>query len=573
MGDATSMNVTDLRARRHRDVGEVLLDEGLITEEQLARARQEQATSDRSLGRILLDLQMVKETELVAALARKIGLPFVDLTEFRVDPAAVALVPEQVAQRYRAIPIGFDGAQLVVAMSDPANVYAIDDIRAITNMEIKPVVATASDVDDTIRNFGHFDRAVEEVASEAASQAKEDGEADLEASDSTATDAPMVTLVNMLISQAIADRASDIHVEPTDRDVRVRFRIDGVLHEVMRPPKQIQNGIVSRVKVMADMNIAERRRPQDGRVGLVVAGKAVDLRLATLPTVHGEKVSIRILDKSSVLLGLEELGFDPDALARYERAFRKPYGTILITGPTGSGKTTTLYATLNTVSTPDRNVITVEDPVEYRLPGVNQMQVNSKASLTFANALRSILRSDPDVVMVGEIRDRETAQIAVEAALTGHLVLTSIHTSTAASAMTRLIEMGVEPYLVASALDCVVAQRLARRLCERCKERYRPSREELLSLGFSEEDASEIKHLHRPIGCSACSSTGFRGRVGLFEVLTVSEEIETLTVERGWSEEIERTAIQQGMVSLLRDGLEKVRRGETSPEELLRVVT
>ncbi|MGH2676700.1 MAG: GspE/PulE family protein, partial [Actinomycetota bacterium] len=339
-------------------------------------------------------------------------------------------------------------------------------------------------------------------------------------------DAPIVKLVNLLITQAVSDRASDIHIEPAEKDIRIRYRIDGVLHEVMRSPKNIQAGLISRLKVMAEINIAERRIPQDGRIGLVVGGKAVDLRLATLPTVYGEKIVIRILDKSSVLLKLEDLGFADSSYTEFEKGFRRPYGTILVTGPTGSGKSTTLYATLNIINSVDRNIITVEDPVEYRLPGINQIQVNNKAGLTFSSALRSILRSDPDVLLIGEIRDRETALIAMEAALTGHLVLSTLHTNDASSAVSRLVEMEVEPYLVASALDCVVAQRLARRLCDHCKEAYKPSKAELEQAGFPEKARAQIKELFRPAGCTRCGRTGFRGRMGLYEVMPVTEEIE-----------------------------------------------
>ncbi|MGH2692749.1 MAG: GspE/PulE family protein, partial [Actinomycetota bacterium] len=371
-----------------KELGDVLVDEGLITTDQLAKASEEQQKVGRSLGRVLIDLGLVNEPDLVAVLARQIGLDFVDLNEYQIDPQAAALLSEQVARRYRALPIGFEDDHLVVAMSDPANVFALDDIRTITGMEVKPVVATAGDIEAAIRKYGSFDQSVEEIATEASSQA-DDGAVDLEELGAAVEDAPIVKLVNMLINQAVSDRASDIHIEPAERDVRIRYRIDGVLHEVMRSPKNIQNGLLSRLKVMADINIAERRVPQDGRISLMVGGKAIDLRVATLPTVYGEKIVIRILDKSSVLLKLSDLGFADSPYDTYEKAFKKPYGTILVTGPTGSGKSTTLYATLNIINAPDKNIITVEDPVEYRLPGINQMQVNHKAGLTFASSLRS----------------------------------------------------------------------------------------------------------------------------------------------------------------------------------------
>jgi len=433
---------------------------------------------------------------------------------------------------------------------------------------VKPVVSTAADVEQAIRKFGsQLDQSAEDIATEAATKADENMEVQVE---SAVEEAPIVRLVNLLITQAVADRASDIHIEPTEHDIRIRYRIDGVLHEVMRSPKNIQNSLISRLKVMADINIAERRVPQDGRVGLVVGGRAVDLRVATLPTVYGEKIVLRILDKTSVLLELEDLGFLEQPYKRFEESFRKPYGAILATGPTGSGKSTSLYATLNILNTPDKNIITVEDPVEYRLPGVNQIQVNPKAGLTFASALRSILRADPDIVLIGEIRDRETAQIAVEAALTGHLVLSTLHTNDAPSAITRLVEMGVEPYLVASALDCVVAQRLARKLCDRCRVEYEPTEAELRTAGFPE--GTEVGTLYRAVGCPACGKTGYKGRAGLYEVMPVTEEIETLSVERKSSDEIRRTAVAQGMLTLRQDGLEKARMGLTSLEEIFRVV-
>jgi type IV pilus assembly protein PilB len=376
----------------------------------------------------------------------------------------------------------------------------------------------------------------------------------------------------MLLTRAVNERCSDVHIEPTERDVRIRFRVDGVLHEVMRSPKNIQNGLISRLKVMADINIAEKRIPQDGRVGLKVGPIAVDLRVATLPTVFGEKVVIRILNKESVLLRLDQIGFSDEAFKRYEQSFRKPYGAILVTGPTGSGKSTTLYATLNILNQPHTNIITVEDPVEYRLPGVNQVQVNNRAGMTFAAALRSILRADPDIILIGEIRDHETALIAIESALTGHLVLSTLHTNDAPSAVARITEMGVEPYLSASALDGVVAQRLARKLCDRCREPYTPTEAELQEAGFLPHQFQDITELYRPVGCTACSKTGYLGRIGMYEVMTVTEEIERLTVERAASDRIRQVALEQGMIPLRVDGLLKAARGQTSIEEVLRVV-
>lgn len=556
--------------RKPKQLGQILIEQSLISEDQLQSALDEHHKTPKSLGRVLIDMGLIKEADLVRALAEQVGLEFVDLADRQIDPMVASLLPETLARRYRAIPIEERDGKLLVAMSDPANVYALDDIRAITSREVQPVVATAADVEAAIQKFSQLEGQVEQLAAEAATAVEggeegEEMEAALEA-------APIVKLVNAIMTQAVADRASDVHIEPGEKDVRVRFRVDGVLHEKMRPHKSIQGGLVSRLKVMAELDIAEKRVPQDGRIGMRVGGRQLDLRVATLPTVHGEKVVIRVLDKSSALMRLEDLGLLEDSYKRFEVAFRKPYGAILATGPTGSGKSTTLYATLNILNEPDRNIITVEDPVEYRLAGVNQVQINPKAGLTFASALRSILRSDPDIVLIGEVRDRETAMIAVEAALTGHLVLSSLHTNDAPSAITRLIEMDVETFLVASAVDAVVAQRLARKLCDRCKEPYQPETQELQEAGYPEGLWGEIKQLYRAVGCQSCSDTGYRGRIGLYEVMLMSEEIERLTVERASSDEISRVAIEQGMATLRDDGLEKARVGMTSIEEVARVV-
>jgi type IV pilus assembly protein PilB len=481
----------------------------------------------------------------------------------------VGRVPGTVCRRHSAIPIGFEDGKLLVAMADPANVFALDDIRSLTGMDVKPVVATRADVAAAIDRYYRADSEFDDLTSVMDVGQEEE---DLSKVKEIVEDAPIVKYVNLLITQAIQDRASDIHLEPTEHDLRVRFRIDGVLHEVMRSPRAIQQGVISRLKIMADINIAERRIPQDGRLSVNAHGRKVDLRVATLPTVWGEKVVMRILDNSTARLDLTDLGFSEPNYERYSRSFTKPYGMILVTGPTGSGKSTTLYATLNIVSQPEVNVITVEDPVEYRLPGINQVQTNNKAGLTFASALRSILRSDPDVVLIGEIRDHETGQIAVEAALTGHLVLSTLHTNDAPSAITRLTEMGIEPFLVGSALDAVLAQRLARRLCSKCKQAYTPTPEALVAARFPWQDGEPLPELFRPAGCTVCVKTGYKGRLALHEVMTVSEEVERLAVERASSAAIETVAREQGMRSLRDDGLDKVRAGLTSIDEILRVV-
>jgi type IV pilus assembly protein PilB len=554
-------------------LGALLIEEGLLTDAQLDAALAEQATSGKPLGRLLIEQGMISEVELVRTLARQVGLEFIDLNDRPIDPTVASLINESLARRYQAIPICWDEGKLVVAMADPSNVFAVDDIRAIAGAEVYTVVATASQILETIDRMFRVDGEVDEIMQAATDEADE-VMSDLSSISEVIEDAPIVKFVNLLVNQAVTDRASDIHVEPTETDLRIRFRIDGVLHEVMRSPRSIQAGVISRLKVMADINIAERRVPQDGRITMKVNGRGIDLRVATLPTVYGEKVVMRILDKGQAVLRLEDLGFLPESLDRFEISYRKPYGTILVTGPTGSGKSTTLYATLNLLNEPSRNIITVEDPVEYRLPGINQVQINQKAGLTFAGALRSILRADPDILLVGEIRDKETAIIGIEAALTGHLVLSTLHTNDAASTPMRLVEMGVEPFLVTSALDAVVAQRLARRLCDKCKEAYQPSQAELVEAGWPAEELEdgEWPTLYHAKGCSACGRTGYRGRFGVHEVMLMSEEIERLVIERRSTEDIQKVALMQGMVSLRTDGLRKVGLGQTSLEEIFRVV-
>ena len=555
-----------------KQLGDILLDEGLVTEAQLMAALDEQVIRGESLGRVLVGIGMLTEAQLVRALANQVGMPFMELSDYPIDRTAVALLPGAMCRRYTVLPIGVVEGCLVLAMADPGNVLAVDDARTLARMPVQTVVATRDDLVTAIDRFCRADDEIDDLAS-AFEETLDQGDTDLSrVGDSIEDDAPIVRFVNLLVTQAIQDRASDIHIEPAETDLRVRYRIDGVLHEMQRAPKQIQSGVISRLKIMADIDIAERRKPQDGRMSVTHQGRKIDLRVATLPTVWGEKVVMRILDNSTASLDLRDLSFLEENYTTYRESYTKPYGMLLVTGPTGSGKSTTLYATLNAVSKPEINVITVEDPVEYRLPGINQVQVNPKAGLTFAGALRSILRSDPDVVLLGEIRDHETAQIAIEAALTGHLVLSTLHTNDAPSAVTRLIEMGIEPFLVGSALDCVVAQRLARRLCSKCKEAYRPSDVELIAARFPWSPGEPIPTLYRPAGCAACSRTGYKGRMAIHEVMRVSEDIERLAVAHASSAEIGRVAREQGMITLRADGWTKTLLGDTSIEEVLRVV-
>ncbi len=543
-------------------LGQILLQNQIINEDQLAEALEKQQASGKSLGRVLIELKIVSEGALTAILAQQIGMKYVDLSSYQVDIAATSLVDAETARKYNIIPISIEDGKLLVAMADPTNVFALDDIRIMTGLEVEPAVSTKDDIIGAINRFCRTDTNID------LSELDDDIE-DIDESDDAAAEAPIVKYVNLLISEGVRERASDIHIEPMEDDVRIRYRIDGVLHQIRRSPKKLQPGVVARIKVMADMNIAEKRLPQDGRAAMDVLGKPVDIRVASLPTIHGEKVVLRILDKSNALLTLSDLGFTPESLDNFKESFTKPYGAIMVTGPTGSGKTTTLYATLNVLNDIAKNIMTVEDPVEYRLPLINQVQVHYQAGLTFAGALRSFLRCDPDIILVGEIRDQESAQIAIESALTGHLVLATLHTNDAPSALTRLLEMGIEPFLIASAIDCITSQRLTRRLCERCKEPIEPEEKYLQEIRFP---IQEKMTLYKPVGCAACNNTGFKGRVGVYEILRVSEEIEKLVAKNAPHIEIAKLAKAEGMVTLREDGFAKVLQGVTSLDEVLRVV-
>jgi type IV pilus assembly protein PilB len=550
------------------EISSALVAFGLVSEEAVSEAEQRRDETGEPLVDVLLDDGAVDETDLVKAMAEYLGLDYLNLAEEMIDPSAVSLIPESLARRYAVIPIGFDGEDLVVAMADPANVLVIDDVRVITGRRVVVKVATRADILEALRQHSRHDASIADFA-DLITPVEPELE-DLSSIEASVEEAPIVKLVSTVITRAVNERASDIHVEPGERDLRIRFRIDGVLHEIMTTPRTVSAAVVSRLKIMAELDIAERRVPQDGRISLRIQGRPIDLRVATLPSIYGEKIVIRILDKEDSVLDLAELGFLPHSLEPFESSYTRPHGLILVTGPTGSGKTTTLYAALSELNRPEKNIITVEDPVEYRLPGITQVQVNRKAGLQFATALKSILRSDPDIILVGEVRDAETAKIAVEAALTGHLVLSTLHTNDAASSVGRLLDMGVEPFLVSSALDSVLAQRLARKLCERCKTPQEVSRDMAKELGIGPGYSRAV--LHAPVGCKMCSGTGYSGRVAIVEVMRVSERIQRMTVEHRPSDEIKAVAIEEGMVSLRVDGMEKVKRGLTSLEEVLRVV-
>lgn len=548
-------------------LGRLLVDAGVITDGQLADALAED--SGRSLATILADQGAVSEAQIAQTVAESMGLAFVDLAAFDIDPAATALLPVELARRHNVMAIKIQDDELVVAMSDPANILAIDDLRIVTRYDVRPVVAVESDLLAAIDRFASMQSNVDEMVGDV-----EDitvGVTQEEVEEASDEEAPVAKIMNHVITEAIRQGAGDIYIEPGETDVRVRYRVDGVCLEIMRAPRKLHRQLISRLKITSGMDIAERRIPQDGRFGVVLDGRSVDFRVAVLPTVNGEMSVLRLLRKDAIMMSLEDLGFLEQPMQRIMDAIMRPYGALLVTGPTGSGKSTTLYAAINKTSDPKVNLITVEDPVEYRLEGLSQVQVHEKAGLTFAAALRSILRQDPDIVMIGEIRDKETATIAIEAALTGHLVLSTLHTNDAPSALTRLTEMGVEPFLSASAINSVLAQRLARRLCPECKEAYTPDIEVLDRVGFPYE-SGRVPQLYRAVGCKRCSGIGYKGRMGVHEVMMVTEEIERACVNHASGDEIARIAIEQGMKTLRDDGFEKVRMGLTSIEEIMRVV-
>jgi type IV pilus assembly protein PilB len=552
-----------------RFISDVIVELGFLPQARVDAAVEEGKATGRSPEEVLLQSGVLSADELARATAERFGLDHVDLTVYKPDLTAVNLLTPQAARRYNAVPIGFhSNGHLLVAMADPSNVLAIDDLKLMTGYEIRSAVASAEDIAGLIVKMNRLDEAVAESLE---IDEDEDDPTIMEDIRESAAEAPVIKLVNSIIAQAVEDGASDIHFEPHGKDMRVRFRVDGVLHETTTIPRRMVPGVVSRVKIMADLDIAEKRLPQDGRVSLQVEGHHVDVRIVTLPSGQGEGIVMRLLDKEAVLLSLDALGIRENSRERFEQGFQAAYGAVLVTGPTGSGKSTTLYAALNTVNSIEKNIITIEDPVEYQVPGINQMQVNLKAGLTFAAGLRSMLRADPDIIMVGEIRDAETARIAIEAALTGHLVLTTLHTNDAPSAITRLTEMGVAPFLTASAVDVVVAQRLARRLCNYCKKRTVLTTEALKAANFHEA-AFDIE-AYEPVGCARCSNTGYKGRVGIYEVMTLSDEIREMTITKAGADQIRHKAVEQGMRLLRDDGLDKVRLGITSIAEVARVAS
>jgi type IV pilus assembly protein PilB len=563
-----------------RRLGDLLVAEGLLTQADLSRAVAEQKGSGDRLGSILIRLNLLTENQLIGFLSRQYGIPSIALSELEVDPDVLKLVPAQMAKKYEVLPVKRVGNTLTIAMADPTNVFAVDDVAFMTNLQVSPVVASQRAIRKALeRSYeakpSPFTEIVAELEGEAP-DAQVAGDEEVEAAGDivelkeSAEEAPVVRLVNMILVDAIRRGASDIHLEPYEKVFRVRFRIDGVLHEIMTPPKRLEPALGSRVKIMASLDIAERRLPQDGRIKLRYMTREIDLRVSTLPTIFGEKTVMRILDKEALQLDLTRLGFDQSSLEHFQRAVQSPHGMILITGPTGSGKTTTLYSAIHSVNSPHVNIMTVEDPVEYNLKGVNQVQVNEEIGRTFGATLRSFLRQDPDVILVGETRDLETAQIGIRAALTGHLVLTTLHTNDCPSTIARLLDMGIPPFLVSSSLQLILAQRLARKVCPACREPYEMDEDSLAPYGHVTEGRGRCT-LFTGKGCPTCNFTGMKGRVAIYQVMPITPEIRDLILRNASAAEIRDLAQSQGMKTLRQAGLRKVIEGVTTVEEVVRV--
>lgn len=559
-------------------LGQLLLSKGIITEEQLNRALDVQKKEGGRIASNLVKLEFLSEETLINFLSQQYHVPAVDLSGDGIDPSVVKYIPYDVAHKYQIFPISKNGATITIAMTDPSNMFAIDDVKFMTGYDVQPVVALESSIKEAIAH--HYEQSGEELQNVVDSLSdfndeldliqESDDDVDLSELKGAVEEAPVVKLVNLILSEAITRGASDIHLEPYEKNLRVRYRVDGVLYDVMQPPAKLRAALSSRIKIMAELDIAERRLPQDGRIKLKIKNRAVDLRVSTLPTLFGEKIVMRILDKSNLNLNLTKLGFEEQALKDFDEAIRSPFGMVLVTGPTGSGKTTTLYSALSTVNQIDVNIMTAEDPVEYNLHGINQVHVREDIGLTFAAALRSFLRQDPDIVMVGEIRDYETAEIAVKAALTGHLVLSTLHTNDAPSTISRLLNMGVEPFLVSASVVLILAQRLCRKVCEQCKEVVEAPDSTLINIGFTQEEVGTFK-AYKGKGCSACGETGYKGRIALYEVMPAGEEIKEMVVKGATTADIKKAAIRLGMKTLRMSGLTKIKEGVTSIEEVLRV--
>ena len=564
-------------------LGEILLKESLITQDQLDKALEFQRSNGGKLGSCLVKLGIVKDDEITALLSKQYGVPSINLTQFEIDPAVIKLIPAETAHKYQIVPLSRAGATLTIAMTDPTNVFAMDDIKFMTGYNVEPVVASESAIAEAIARFyGGAGSSHEELSNLMKDLVEDDQELELTADEQeldaatlekAAEEAPIIKLVNLILTDSVKRGASDIHVEPYENEMRVRFRIDGVLQTVMNPPMKLRDAITSRMKIMAKLDIAEKRLPQDGRIMIKYKAegkrKELDFRVSTVPTLYGEKIVLRLLDKENLRLDMTKLGFEPESLKKFERNILRPYGMVLVTGPTGSGKTNTLYSSVARLNQVDTNIMTAEDPVEFQLAGINQVQMKEQIGLNFAAALRAFLRQDPNIILVGEIRDFETAEIAVKAALTGHLVLSTLHTNDAPSTISRLMNMGIEPFLVATSVNLICAQRLVRRICVNCKEELEVPQQALIDAGYTPEEAKTTKIYHGK-GCSTCNKGGYKGRTGLYEVMEINDELRELILVGASALELKKKAMEQGMLTLRRSGLVKAALGHTTMEEVLR---
>jgi type IV pilus assembly protein PilB len=567
-------------------IGELLVRENLITPEQLDLALKHQRQHGGRLGSILISLGFVEDDDVTSILSRKYGVPSINLAFFEIDPSVIKLIPVDVAQKYMVVPLSRVGSTLTIASADPTNVFAMDDIKFMTGFNVEPVVASEASIMEALEKYYGTMHAIElkKVYEEISQVDKEGVELDLDAIadeeevsadqlQRSSEEAPIIKLVNLILSDSLKKGASDIHIEPYEKDFRVRFRIDGILYNMMNPPLRLRDAIISRIKIMAKMDISEKRLPQDGRIKIRTnhdgKKKEIDYRVSSLPTLFGEKIVLRILDRDILPLDMSKLGFEEVSLKKLEEAILKPYGMVLVTGPTGSGKTSTLYAALNRLNTPETNIMTAEDPVEYNFRGINQVQMKEQIGLTFASALRSFLRQDPNIILVGEIRDFETTEIAIKAALTGHLVLSSIHTNDAPSTISRLLNMGIEPFLVATSVHLICAQRLIRKICSECKIELKTPLQVLINAGFPQEEAKSIQ-TYKGEGCKTCNGTGYKGRIGMYEVMEISEDIQELILVGASAREIRRKAVEEGMLTLRQSGLAKIKAGATTLDEVLR---
>jgi type IV pilus assembly protein PilB len=564
-------------------LGEILVKDSLISSDQLKQALDHQKKNGGRLGTCLVKLGLVSDDDITAVLSRQYGVPSINLKFYEVDPSVIKLVPQETAVRYQIVPLSRVGSTLTIAMTDPTNVFAMDDIKFMTGFNVEPVVASETAISEAIHKFygdvesvEELDKVMKDLTGEdgdALELAAEEAEMDLATLEKAAEEAPIIKLVNLVLTDAVKRGASDIHVEPYEKEYRVRFRIDGILQNVMAPPMKLRDAITSRIKIMAKLDISEKRLPQDGRIMIKYLKdgkkKELDFRVSTVPTLFGEKIVMRLLDKENLRLDMTKLGFEPESLAKFEKQILKPYGMVLVTGPTGSGKTNTLYSSVARLNTPDTNIMTAEDPVEFQLPGINQVQMKEQIGLNFAAALRAFLRQDPNIILVGEIRDFETAEISVKAALTGHLVLSTLHTNDAPSTISRLMNMGIEPFLVATSVNLICAQRLVRRICSQCKEPLQIQPQALLDAGYTQEESTTVTVQHGR-GCATCNTTGYKGRVGLYEVMEINDELRELILVGASALELKKKALEQGMITLRRSGLTKVALGQTTMEEVLR---